>query len=1304
MGKQRPIDLSGFDEIVKTTKSKELDLSAFDEVVKKKEVLQPGTPIGTQPSKGGFETFQTPVDTKIPSFLTQKGKVGYEQEIQKQAQQRQKLSEQLKSAQGAFRAVQGEALTEEIASRPDVSQGQIVQAEKESFKNIAPFVSELQNVTASIYKIPRYIYNVFAIPQNLAADALNVPELKADYDTVSKGTYNPLGVLDRVGDYSLGKAAEWEQRQRIYDKSITDQLIGVDGKDRDWARAGLQIYDNIIASVPSIASMYLSGGVANAAKMGSISKTLTTALPFASSQNIALEENKNIPDWLKPVNAAANALSEVIFEERFGTKAILDGLTEVAKTQGRDIAEKSAKDFVYNYIKKVLSKVQPVTDVVANSTEEMATRMSQNIIAKITGEDPNRNIMDGVPDAGIVGGAQGAGASAIRKGLDVISNKKSKAKVEELSKKREDLVNDLENSDLPNSVKEQIESKLEDINVEINDVLDSNRTEIENLPEGAKAEVADLSDRVESIKESLQNENISDTTRALLEEDLKTAEAELDAKFTVPQPTFDTEESIGEEIRESNRKFQADEIDQATWEQEQKDLNKRAEDIIPVPEEAEIGKPEEVVSEEKGEKMADVFHGGSVKDIQIASIDNPLYVSESESQSAAYAKGNQGKVAKFKVDKSKIANEEEVRDVINELGLKPQDESWSVDELNIYELIDPTFDTAMSSESINKLFRELEKRGYGGAEFLGMNIETLKNDINDIVIFNPKLATNVEQTKPTEETTVDALKDVDSTAKALEVIDNETEDLSTAIDVVEGSIKNSALRKSKQRDSLIPIIKKLSEEGLYAGQSFSGQTTEGKTKSISKLLSETYHQAKSDGSNPELVEAVEDLLKPTQDAIQEQTAGQVPVQPEAPVSKEVEQGKPEAKPKVVTEEGVKAEEVDEKYRKITELIPVSQTIDGVKIHEIKTTKEIADILGISTNSAYSYLMSLGDDKASRYGYLVRGNWQPIEGGSNPKAQSVGWQISSPEVKIKNITKVDDLKDVESTAKAFTAEGGNKVVDEKGEPITVYHTTTAENIQEFRTSGEIETLGGKVKNEGAYFTPNKGEYANKGGNEYAVQISIKNPYITTDQKESAIISPEKKAELVSKGHDGVILMRNGKPAEYIVFDKSQIKSESLPTQEQTSAQKVEQLRAEEQAELKAAIPNADQYLTDGKVDRTKITDAKDLKKFDEIYDKYDKLITPLLPEKETTAPKQEAPAKAAPLPKAKVATRLAFKKAVDLFYDISGTEGSAKKRTLAAKRKVFLEQNPSIKYIDDNWKDISKQLEAKGLITKKGNCP
>ena len=67
---------------------------------------------------------------------------------------------------------------------------------------------------------------------------------------------------------------------------------------------------------------------------------------------------------------------------------------------------------------------------------------------------------------------------------------------------------------------------------------------------------------------------------------------------------------------------------------------------------------------------------------------------------------------------------------------------------------------------------------------------------------------------------------------------------------------------------------------------------------------------------------------------------------------------------------------------------------------------------------------------------------------------------------------------------------------------------------------------------------------------------------------------------------------------------------------TKSDEVAQLRADEQEELKSSIPNIEDYKVDGNVDRNKITDEKVLKKFDKIYDKYDKLISPLLPAKPT----------------------------------------------------------------------------------------
>jgi len=80
----------------------------------------------------------------------------------------------------------------------------------------------------------------------------------------------------------------------------------------------------------------------------------------------------------------------------------------------------------------------------------------------------------------------------------------------------------------------------------------------------------------------------------------------------------------------------------------------------------------------------------------------------------------------------------------------------------------------------------------------------------------------------------------------------------------------------------------------------------------------------------------------------------------------------------------------------------------------------------------------------------------------------------------------------------------------------------------------------------------------------------------------------------------------------------IKKEAVPSEvtvteevEPTEIKSVEQLREQEQAELDSRIANAEQYRVDGKVDRAKLTNEEDIKAFDEVYEKYDKLIAPLL---------------------------------------------------------------------------------------------
>lgn len=64
----------------------------------------------------------------------------------------------------------------------------------------------------------------------------------------------------------------------------------------------------------------------------------------------------------------------------------------------------------------------------------------------------------------------------------------------------------------------------------------------------------------------------------------------------------------------------------------------------------------------------------------------------------------------------------------------------------------------------------------------------------------------------------------------------------------------------------------------------------------------------------------------------------------------------------------------------------------------------------------------------------------------------------------------------------------------------------------------------------------------------------------------------------------------------------------------------------------------------------------------------------------------------------------FQKSQELFDKISDAAGGSKKRSIAEERRKFMDDNPDIKYIDDNMAYIYKQIEDNNLGKKEGNCP
>jgi hypothetical protein len=476
----------------------------------------------------------------------------YQDDVKKKAQSTASLTGGVSSAPGLepfqqFKPGVNKYVRQPAPVAPGIrNQGQapktVAQAQKEkpvpfsqeAFKQAAPQgispstanrMGAITSTASGFYRIPELIYSTFAAPQNLAADILDKPELRANYDAISKGTYNPLGVIDKTADYLQQSSVDWEKNKRKYNENITTQLM-----NGDFQGAARQIGDQIESSIPGMLSMYLTGPLAAAGKFAPTARTLTMAAPFAGSQLNAIKDNPNIPDYLKPLNAWLNGTAEVVLEEQFGTKALVDDALRIAKTEGREAAVNTIKNVLRPLGERFIKKVQPITNVLGNGLEEGITTFSQNVIDKYTGVDPNRGLFDNVPDSIIVGTAQGTGVTALGKGMDVLTNPKNQVKIDALSKQRDDLMNDLDSPSIPDNIKGDLVDKLTDINEEINIVLDENRAEYDALSDDDIDTLKTLNDQIDDRVDLLNNTSLSETSRQLAQNDLVALQKELAAK------------------------------------------------------------------------------------------------------------------------------------------------------------------------------------------------------------------------------------------------------------------------------------------------------------------------------------------------------------------------------------------------------------------------------------------------------------------------------------------------------------------------------------------------------------------------------------------------------------------------------------------------------------------------------------------------------------------------------------------------------------------------------------------------------
>lgn len=822
----------------KQSQSNDFDPNMYleENPIEKKNPIGNGLGIGTATSKTGFAPFQSPVDTKTPTVLTPKGKAEYQEQV------------------ASFKPPVPPKEGEPKKPKPDGGAG-------------TAFMAGLNTFNKGLFKTPRLLYDAASSVTDAAMQALNLQQDASNYDDIvaASGYTSPLSVLDRLGDYYEGKAGQYAKRQEKFDKGIIDSFTA-----GEFKAGGKQLLNNISESVPSMVGMALTGGAGNIAKLGYAQKTIANALPFISQKNAELDQDESIPKPIRVVNATLNGLSEVIFDQSFGTQAMVQNVVDVFQKQGRDAAVRAAKDFTKGFAEDAIKKIQPVTGAVKGAIEEMATQLSQNIVDRYT-VDPEKDLTEGVLDAGLTGGVMTGGIGAIG---SVAYSSSQKKKVSDLMKQREELVGDLDNENLPEEVKSDLSDKLSKVDNQISKIDDDNETVVAKLSAEDKTILQEKEAKINAIEESLQDGTLSETAKNTLADTLLKEQEAVDTiltkepvvaeALTKAETDLETLKQVSDKVRkyDASLKRLTDAKNAGTiTENEFNDMKSRFDDVmgaaaptVPTQESAV-----ELLKDDKSGEPITVYHGTS-EDFDTFSEEQLGNFTGAESAGKGF----------FFTDSENVANTYRRAGVIgkpNVEGIKKGLEQLPLDQqealyrqaMSDYDAFDREDPSQSVKELLDKINEDTE-RGIADKNYAVEKVSKILADNGvDVEPYLTKGKTHKVKLKSKNPKIVDAGG-----------MDSVEFDINKAIDAA----------KAEGHDAI--IIKNLSDEYVLNEKG-----------------------ANLDPSNIYVVfdkNQIVTELNPQENAIQEQTTNEIPLQPEAAVSAEVAEGVPGAGLEVVTDQ------------------------------------------------------------------------------------------------------------------------------------------------------------------------------------------------------------------------------------------------------------------------------------------------------------------------------------------------------------------------------------------------------------------
>lgn len=347
---------------------------------------------------------------------------------------------------------------------------------------------------AMVLNMPKMLYSTFAIPQNLIAEHTGV--------NIGVHPTNDDALSQAATVYAEHAKQMLAQQQQKYDKTLFDEF-----NEGDKGKAIHQLSNAMIKMLPPM--MAMAGAGMAGASPGVVN--VGGALGFGSQKYEDIK-GMNLPESTKAMNAIGSGMLMSVFN-----KWSLDKLTiPVAKTllaKGEEAAVKEAKLTFEEAYKSFFKKITPVTEPLHSAIAFTGVGFATNVMDKVTGVDPNKDLSEGLGDMFIEGLALGAMTHAGTR----ILNRESRDKVELLHKEAEQVKVDADNPDLTPDVKEALVTTYSEKMEQMNDELHKDRNNALKYLSEERRQVDELSQQVEQNKRVLADPKISLETKKLTE-------------------------------------------------------------------------------------------------------------------------------------------------------------------------------------------------------------------------------------------------------------------------------------------------------------------------------------------------------------------------------------------------------------------------------------------------------------------------------------------------------------------------------------------------------------------------------------------------------------------------------------------------------------------------------------------------------------------------------------------------------------------------------------------------------------------